>query len=214
MATLVKIRGLDRPRSTTAGASGAASSADSPVMARGFRLPASVGTASTSKFSPAGVKASRTSGSSNAALTVTANEGGTYGNSITFRVVAQSGTAGRSVVIDYPTAGSSAVRITLNPATTGGSIDAGETAALMVGYLNNSAASHLITASLGASTGATVIAADAGGTLANGTDVAPLSDPLYLRLTEAFTVVVDMDDARVAKLLRRNAGRFISLGQQ
>lgn len=189
MATLVKIKGLDR------GDSAVASGSVGP--ARGFRVRSGLG----QQF-PSGVKASRTSGTSNAAVTSTARYGGTYGNSIKVAYVA-SGTAG-DVAVTYS---GSAPTITVSLGS-GSTLSATNAAAAINA---DPEASSLVTATAGG-TGASNVVAEAATALSGGTNVGT-GQAIYKTVNNKSVTVVDADDAETARILRRNSGRYISLGQ-
>lgn len=193
MATLVKIRGLDRGNSA----------GDSNVNAgRGFRLPSPY---SSAQGGTGTAKASYTPTAN--VVTYTANYAGAYANSISI-VHATGGAATPVVSVTYPTGGSSAPTITVTgtAATTPQSVVTAVNA--------NPLAASLLTASV-AGTGAGTFAAVATTALSGGSDGSGATlTPIPVRTNQTTTVVVDMDNPAVAKLLRRNAGRFISLGAQ
>lgn len=202
MATLVKIHGLDR----------ANSAGDASVLAtRGFRLPLSLKRA---EGGTSMVTATLVSGAGNSAITFNARYPGAWGNNITVAIVA-AGTNPRSIVVTYPSAGSAAPTITINLATTTGTPNASETSASVAASVNaDPAAANFVTATAGG-TGLGVVAAAAGAALATGADgTGSTLSPIYARASAGNVLVVDVDDPKVSKLLRRNNGRFVSLGAQ
>jgi hypothetical protein len=187
MATLLKIRGLDR----------GTASGDSPVVARrGFRVPSALG-----KQFLSGVKASLTPTANT--QTYTAKYGGTWGNSV--RIQTATGTL--AVSVSYAASTGVPTILVTAPAT---ATLAANTA--VVNAVNAHAeASQLVTASI-AGTGAAAHAVVAATALSGGTDVGT-GQSIYVRTNQSATALVDADDPATAKMLRRNAGRFISLGQ-
>jgi hypothetical protein len=184
MPTLVKIKGLDRGPSAVGG----------DLLARGFRVP------SNSQQFPAGVKASRTPTA--ATQTYTANYGGTFGNSISLTTVV--GTLGVAVTYAANT-GAPTITVTA-PATA--TLAANQ--AVVAAVNAHPEASQFVTASV-AGAGTTAHAATGPAALAGGTDVGT-GQAIYRNVGSKALVVVDVDNAETAKMLRRNAGRYISLG--
>lgn len=185
MATLVKLKGLDR------GDSAVNSGTVGP--ARGFRVPAGT------QF-PSGVKASLTPTA--LTQTYTALYGGTYGNSIKV----QTATGTLAVSVSYASSTGAPTILVTAPAT--GTLAANQ--AVVAAVNAHAEASQFVVASVaGAGTGAH--ATVAATNLTGGTDVGT-GQPIYRTLTNKALVVVDVDDPAVAKVLRRSAGRYVSLG--
>jgi len=189
MATLVKIRGLDRGDSAVG--SGTAMSAGN----RGFRLKSGLG-----KQFPSGVKASLTPTA--LTQTYTARYGGTYGNAI--KVQTANGTL--AVSVSYTaTTGAPTILVTA-PAT--GTLAANQ--AVVAAVNGHAEASQYVVASVaGAGTGAHAVVAATN--LAGGTDVGT-GQNIYVPVNNRSTAIVDIDDAETARTLRRNTNRFLSLG--
>jgi len=184
MAVYVKILGLNR------GPSAVADGRTSTL--RGFRVK------SADTQYPGGAKGTLTIGSGNAAVKYDARYGGTYGNSIQ---------------VEHLTGGSLGVTVSYSGAAPKISVQlGGATAAQVADAVNNSpAASELVRASL-PGTGASAASTAAAAPLANGTDVGP-GQQIWRTVTNRSVVVVDASDPESARLLRRNAGRYISLGE-
>lgn len=184
MPTLVRIRGLDRGPSAVG----------SDMSSRGFRLPLA-----EQQF-PGGAKATLTPTANT--QTYTALNGGTFGNAI--RVQTIVGTLG--VAVTY-TAGTGAPLIAVTaPATA--TLAANQ--AVVAAVNAHAEASQFVLASV-AGTGAVAHFAVAATNLSGGTNVGT-GQPQYRIINNRSTVTVDVDLPEVAKMLRRNAGRFISLG--
>lgn len=187
MATLVKLRGLDR---------GVASGDNATFKTRGFRVKSGHGLQFAS-----GVKATATGGTANNALTVTALFGGTWANGHTFTYAA--GGANSNVVITTAYAANTGV-----PTYT---ITAGTTATIanIISALNGNATfkQFYVASTAGNGTGVTPVSP---GALASGTDVGT-GTPIYVSLAGT-TLVVDADDRDVVRSLKRNTWRFLSLG--
>lgn len=186
MATLVKLRGLDRGDSAVA--SGSALSAGD----RGFRVKSGFG-----QQYPSGVKATATVAST-PTFTVTAKYGGTWANGHTV-TVATGGTAG-NIVVSYG-AGTGVPTFTIS---TGGTL----TVTQAVAALN--AHAHFSQYYTASGSGA-ALTAGGSGALAGGTNVGT-GQSIYVQLNNKSTAVVDIDDAETARTLRRNYNRFMSLG--
>lgn len=194
MATYVKIRGLPR-------ASGAT---DAGVMkGRGLRVPYPVAAA------PAGVKASVVRGQTSAGrVTFTAIQGGTWANGSANAGLAAALTTGAgtgNVVVTVALSGTGIGLYTINV-----QIDDGVTTAAAAAAAVNAhpVASQLVVAT--AST-AGALTAQAAGNLASGTN-SGTTQRFFIRSASDSTVVVDVDDPYVGKVLRRSAGNYISLG--
>jgi hypothetical protein len=194
MATLVKIRGLDRGAQAVGG----------DLVSRGFRI------RTTFTRSDAGVKAFRSIGAGNANVTYTAKYGGTYGNSIKVaQVDPGANNALLNVVTTYDSSGNPTV--TVNLATgAGGAITS--TALQVKNAVNADAgASQWVTAS-NSGTGATVVAAAGNSALTSGTTTGIAGERIKVLVNNKTTVVVDVDDPYVSRILKRNAYRYVSLG--
>jgi len=201
MATLVKIRGLSR-----AGAASAAGVADSGVLGRrGLRLPSAIGTI----YLVGGTKATITVGTGSA-VTVTAKYAGTWANG--------SATAGLGIALvagaGTGNLGPGSVSITgTSPSkhhALSFPIDSGvSTAAAIAAAINaDPVLSQYVTAS-GAASATTAQAEQQLATGANGTDA---GQSLYITASQKSTVLVDVDDPKTAKILRRSGGNYVSLG--
>lgn len=210
MATLLKIRGLDRATSTSdVSATSGASSMSLSKNARGFRVRWGLGQAVRGT---GGVQASKTIGTVNAAVTYTANWPGTVGNNIQTAHVVAGGSVARSIVTTIQAATGQPI-ITVNPATTTGTVNGTETATAIAAAVNNDPiASQYVTATAGG-TGASIIVAGGASNLTAGANGAGTAEPIYLGANSAGPVVVDVDDQFTVRSLRRNAGRYVSLGQ-
>jgi len=187
MATLVKLRGLDR----------GAAVGDSPTLkTRGFRVKSGHGL----QF-PGGVKASATGGTANNAMTVTALYGGTWANGHTFTYAA--GGSNHTVAVTVAYAANTGVPTFTYTAGTLATI------AEIVTALNaNPTFKQLYVASTtGNGTGTSPVSA---GALASGTDVGT-GQSIYISLAGT-TAVVDADDRETVRSLKRNGYRFLSLG--
>lgn len=192
MATLVKIRGLDRGDSVVA--SGTALSAGD----RGFRVKSGFGLQY-----PAGVKATATGGATTSGVVVTAKYGGTWANGHTFTLVAGGANHTVTVTTAYA-AGTGVPTTTYNAGTL-------TTALELVAALNaDPTFSALYTATpLSTGAGTTLVSV---GALASGTNVGT-GQQIYTGVQNRRTTLVDIDDAETARTLRRNTNRFLSLGQ-
>lgn len=187
MATLVKLRGLNRVNTAGTGA---------VISNRGFRVRDALGLQY-----PAGVKASLTPTANT--QTYTAKYGGTYGNSISVQTVV--GTLGVNVTFASGT-GLPTVVVTA-PATA--TLAANQ--AVVAAVNAHPTASQYVTASI-AGTGAAAHAAVAATALSGGTNVGT-AQTIERTLAGAVTVIVDLDDAFTLRQLRRNQAQYISLGQ-
>jgi hypothetical protein len=202
MATLVKLRGLDR--ATTATPNSAASGGE--MFRSGFRVKS--GVLSPSVTGGTSVKASRVTGTgATNQITWTARTGGVTGNNISITVAAASGTAGTATFAVSHVASTGLPSITATPGT-------GTTAAQLASLANKDPeVSQYVTAAPTDGTGAgtsltqTILALQSG---ANGTGT---SEPFYLTANSKSTVVVDLDDAATQRMLYRNKARYVSLGQ-
>lgn len=183
MATLVKIKGLERGNSAVG----------SGFVARGFRIPAGT-------QYPAGVKASLTPTANT--QTYTAKYGGTYGNAI--RIQTAVGTL--AVSVSYAASTGDPTILVTAPATA--TLVANQ--AVVAAVNAHAEASQFVTASI-AGTGAAAHAVVAAAPLSGGTNVGT-AQPFYRAVNNKSLVVVDVDDPAVARVLVRSKGRWISLG--
>lgn len=209
MATLLKIRGLDRATSTSdVSATTGSSSMAMSKGGRGFRVRWGIG---QQQRGTGAVNASLTIGTSNAAVTYTANWPGTVGNTIQVAHVV-TGTNSRSIVVTTA-ANTGRTIITVTAATTAGAANGTETATNIAAAVNNDpVASQYVTAAAGG-TGASVVVAAGAANLTAGANGAGSAEPIYLSANSAAPVVVDVDDQQTVRQLRRAAGRYVSLGQ-
>ena len=207
MAKLVLITGLQRGNPITydtATASGIYSvGEDGPASVNGFKIKSALGRQYS--FDSTAVKATLVSGT----ITYTANYAGTYGNNITVDTA-----LGSAITVATTWAATTGYPTILITVPTGTRADAAAQA------LNSDpVASQLITASY-ASASALVynISANplAGGTNGPTLDAEPpygvAGEPIYLRVTDKVTLVVDVQDRVVQRSLQRNNWRYISLG--
>lgn len=210
MATLLKIRGLQRATSTSdVSATTGSSSMAMSKGGRGFRVRWGLG---NQVRGTGQVQAAKTIGAANAAVTATANWPGVIGNSIQFGIVVAGGSVARSIVTTIQAATGQPI-ITVNPATTTGVVNGTETATAIAAAINNDpTASQYVTATAGG-TGGSVVVAGAAANLTGGTDGAGTAEPIYLSVNSAAPVVVDIDNQQTVRSLRRNSGQFVSLGQ-
>ena len=209
MAKLVLITGLQRGNAIsydTATASGIYSvgGEDGPASVNGFRVKSALGRQFS--FDSTAVKATLTDGG----LTFTANYAGTYGNNIT---------------VDTALGGSAITVVTTWAATTGYptiliTVPSGTRADAAAQALNSDPVStQLITASYAsASALVTNISATALATGTNGStlDAEPpygvAGEPIWIRVTDKVTCVIDAQDRVTQRSLQRNHWRYISLG--
>lgn len=203
MATLLKIRGLDR--GTSQGVGGGASG--TKMLTSGFRVKS--GVLSPSVTGGTSVKASRVTGTgATNQITWTARTGGATGNGISVVVAAASGAAGTATFAVTFAAGTGLPTITATPGT-------GTTAAQLAALANaDPQVSQYVTAAPTDGTGAgtsltqTVLALQSG---ANGTGT---SENFYHNVNAyGQGVVVDVDDPQTQRVLQRNKHRYVSLGQ-
>jgi hypothetical protein len=197
MATLVQIRGLDR----------AENSSGSPMSKRGFRI----------RTAASGTKASFTTAltGANNDVVFTAKWGGTYGNDIT---ITYSDPGGTTATLGVVVSGHA---ITVNLGRASSAINT--TGANIVSLINGDAnASKLVTvANAAANDGTGLVTAMAtqtlvGGVTASGSGImATTADEAaaqsYDTVEAGKTVTVDLDDQAVARVLRRNHFRFVTL---
>jgi len=191
MATLVKIRGLDRISPST----------DSPVSRgyRGFRV--------KSQFTQVqgGTSMVKATLSITNQLTVTALTAGTWGNSVTFATA-----VGGSTPVVATTYASSTGLPTITVTAPATATLAANT--LIVNAINTDPlASQFVVAALvgtgAAANGSTSAALSTGSNGSNGTQY-----PIWIRTGQNAPVIVDIDDPQNVRILRRNYNRFISLG--
>lgn len=202
MATVVKIRGLDRGKAAASDGSATGGSF------RGFKVKSALGPSVTGGTS---VAANLTIGAGNAAVKYTSKVGGAAGNNIQVAHVDPAGNnVALSVVVTYSATTGYPV-ITVNGATDGASALT-STATQVAAAVNASAeASQFVTASL-PGTGASVITAAAAAPLASGANGTGTSEPFYQSVNNKTTVLVDIDDPVTVRTLRRNNNRWVSLG--
>ena len=191
MARLVKLLGLDRGESGSSGA----------YAGRGFRLPS----AHKQKVGGTGVvAASREVGTANDRLRVSSKYGGAVFNGIGFQI----GTGGGATPVISTTIQSDGlpnILVTCDATTT-----ANEVIALINGDVE---ASQWVVADRPNGDGTANVVAAANADLTGGNNGTGSSDaPVLQRVTAKNVVVVDLDDAATLRLVRRNAGRFVSLG--
>lgn len=195
MTTLVKIRGLTRENAANTGG----------LVSRGFRVRAALG-----QKSDTGTAATKTIGTSNAAVTYTAKYGGAAFNNVQIAHVVAGNNTAASVVTTYAT-GTANPTITVNASTDGGGLST-LTATAAAALVNADAvASSYVTATAGG-TGASVIVAGAAGALTGGADGTGSNSPFFVRVSGYSTVVVDIDDPQNTRSLARNPKGWISLG--
>jgi hypothetical protein len=195
MATNVKIRGIDRGKSAVS---------DGSVSAlRGFRVKSSLGNSVTGGTS---VKASLTIGATTNGAVYTAKIGGAAGNNIQVGVTQSGGTATvLSVVTTYAaTTGYPSIVITAGSTCTPNTIVAAVNA--------DPVASQFITAAPLTTGDGTTLAAAAASALTSGADGTGTAEAFYVKVTNKATVVVDVDEPKTARTLKRNGYRFVSLG--
>lgn len=186
MATLVKLRGLDR----------GIAAGDSPTFQpRGFRVRSGHG----SQF-PAGVKATATGGATTSGIVVTAKYGGTWANGHTVNV-SQAGSGTGTVTYTYAANTGVPTFVVTGAATM--------TALNAVNALNaDPVFKQLYTAApLTTGAGTTLVSP---GALATGTNVGT-GQPIYVSISNG-TYIVDADDRDSVRTLKRNGWRFLSLG--
>jgi hypothetical protein len=203
MATLVKLRGLQRGKSAVADGGPTGGSY------RGFRIPVALGTAYA-----AGVKASLTTAlaGANNDLVFTAKSGGTWGNSIQVEYLNPGGANKTLAVSVVYASGTGLPKISVSLATDGASAISSTSASISAAVAADQLASQLVSvANAGADTGAGIVTALAATNLTGGTDVG-VGERVYLPVTNKYNVVVDIEDAKVQRVLSRNRGRYFSLG--
>lgn len=218
MATLLKIRGLSRGK-LTGNPSVATASDGSVASVRGFRIKHAVGRQFS--YETGAVKASRTVGASNSAVTYTANYAGAWGNNVQVaHVLTTASGAAANVAFTYQS-GTANPLITVNVATnvSGSNISTATAVAALVNADPN--ASQYVTAAAGGNGTGTVSTISASnltsGSNGTTTDAEPpynvAGEPIWVRVNNASLVVVDVDDQVTARTLMRNRWRYVSLGQ-
>jgi hypothetical protein len=209
MATLLKIRGLDRASSSSdVSATTGASSMSLSKGARGFRIKWGLG---TQQRGTGGVAGALTIGAANAAVTYTANWPGTVGNNVKVAHVVAGNNTAFSIVVTIEAATGKPI-ITVNAATDGGGLST-TTATVAAAAVNNHPVASQYVSAVAGGTGASVITAAAAAALTGGTNGAGSAEPIYLSANSVSPVTIDIDDPQTARSLRRNVGRFVSLGQ-
>lgn len=188
MATLVKVKGLERDNAAATGSVG---------PARGFRVASGHGLQY-----PSGVKATATGGATTNGMVVTAKYGGTWANGHTFTYAAGGANSNFSLAVTYA-AGTGVPTFTYTAGTV-------LTVAQIVALLNaDSRVSQLYTVtSLTTGAGTTPVSP---GALASGTNVGT-GQVIYVTLSSKGLMIVDVDDAVTQRTLRRGTNRYISLG--
>lgn len=190
MATVVKIRGLDRADSGGSATGGSY---------RGFKVKSALGPNITGGTS---VRATLTPATGTGKVTVTSKIGGAAGNNIQFGLAAASGSA-EVVAVTYGS-GTGYPTITVTPRSSG-------TAAQVVAAVNaDPVASQFVTASENT---AGAVGTNAAANLATGANGTGTSEPFYQSVNARTTVLADVDDQVTVRTLKRNANRWISLGQ-
>lgn len=202
MATVVKLRGLDRGKSVVSDGSPTSGSY------RGFKVPSALGSSYTGGTS---VAASRTIGASNAAVTYTSKIGGAAGNNITVaQVDPTTNNATLSVVVTYAST-TGYPTITVNGATDGASALTSTATQVAAAVNADPEASQFVTAAAGG-TGALAIVAGGASALTSGANGTGTAEVFYQKVTNKATALVDVDDPKTQRVLKRNANRWVSLG--
>lgn len=196
MATVVKIRGLDRSNSNAVAGDGSATGGSY----RGFKVPSTLGPSVTGGTS---VRASTSIGTTTNGIVYTSKIGGAKGNNIKITQAA-AGTFGVTVAYasgtGYPT-------LTITPQST-------ETINQLVARVNaDPTAAQFVTASALTTGAGTTPATATDQALSSGADGTGTSEPFYQSVNSKSTVLVDLDDQKTVRNLKRNANRWISLGQ-
>jgi hypothetical protein len=203
MATLVKIRGLERDKSAVADGSTTGGSY------RGFRVRSGLGSAYAG-----GTKATLSTSltGNNNDLTYTAVSGGTWGNAIKVEYLDPSAaSAALAVSVNY-TASTGAPTISVSLATNSGSTITSTAASIKTAVDAHPLASQLVTvANKTSNDGTGVVTAMSATALATGAN-SGVAEPLYFKVANKYNVVVDVDDPKTQRQLKRNAGRYVSLG--
>jgi len=197
MATIVKIKGLERGSAPGDGSATAGSY-------RGFRVP--VGNLGTNYLGGTSVKANLTIGTLTNGVVYTSKIGGAAGNNIEVAVVSSGGgSAVLSVVTTYAaTTGYPTITITAGSATAA--------SALVTAVNADATASQYISAAPFSTGAGTTLAAAAAAPLENGDNGTGTAEIFALKVTNKAPVLVDVDDPKVQRVLKRNPGRYISLG--
>lgn len=199
MATVVKIRGLDR-------ADGGGSATGGSY--RGFKVKSALGPSVTGGTS---VRASLTIGTTTAGVTYTSKIGGAKGNAIQVAHLDNAGNNNPLLVTVAYTASTGAPTINVQLATDGSGAP-NSTANQVVAAVNAAPeAAQFVTASP-LTTGAGTAVVGAAAALANGADGTGTSEPFYQSVNSRTTVLADVDDQVTVRTLKRNANRWISLG--
>lgn len=195
MATLVKLRGTDRGDSPI---TAPATTSGSVGPARGFRLPSGYGL----QF-PAGVKATATGGATTNGMVVTAKYGGTWANGHTFTYAAGGANTNFSVAVTF----AASTGVPTYTYTAGTVLTVAQIAAAL--NANPSFSQFYAASSLTTGAGTAPVSV---GALAGGTNVGT-GQTINTVLNNRSTAIVDIDDAVTARMIRRNPGRYVSLGQ-
>lgn len=144
--------------------------------------------------------ATPTQAGANNDILYTSKLGSPVGNTIRVRIVNQGGTLARSIVVTADT------DITINPATSGGSIVAGETANAIAAAVNADVnASRLVTATPSEGDGTGTVVAVGFTTLSGGTEQA------LTNVRTGANVSVTPDDPDTANMLRRHHKAWIEV---
>ena len=192
MATLVKIKGLDR----------GINSADLTTVGRSYRGIRVKAPYQQAQGGSGTAKATLTPNTNS--VSFTANSAGTWGNNVS--IVTAVGTLG--VATTYAaTTGYPTITVTA-PATA----TVAANTAIVSAVNNDPVASQYVTAAL-AGTGAAANAGQSTATLASGSNGSgAVLNPIWIKAAQNAPVVVDVDDPQNVRVLRRNYNRFISLG--
>lgn len=201
MATVVKLRGLDRGESTSAGSATGGSY-------RGFKVPSALGPSVTGGTS---VRASLTIGTTTAGVVYTSKIGGVKGNSIQVAHLDNAGNNNPLLVTVAYTASTGAPTINVQLATDGAGTP-NSTALQVVAAVNASAEAAQFVSAAPLTTGAGTAVVGAAAPLANGANGTGTAEPFFQSVNSGTTVLVDLDDQKTVKTLRRNANRWVSLG--
>jgi hypothetical protein len=202
MATILKLRGLDRGKSVVSDGSATGGSL------RGFKVPSALGPSVTGGTS---VRATLDIGTTTAGVKYTSKIGGVKGNSIQVAHLDNAGNNNPLLVTVAYAATTGAPTINVQLATDGAGTP-NSTANQVVAAVNASAeASQFVTASA-LTTGAGTAVVGAAAALANGANGTGTSEPFYQNVNSKSTVLVDVDDQKTVRTLKRNANRFVSLG--
>ena len=202
MPTLVRIRGLDRGESAVG--------AD-VASGRGFRLPHALLKARDGGTGV--VRAGLDVGAGNSMVRYTAKYGGATWNGVQVQHVDPASTSTpTSVAVTYGADGLPDIIVTLG---VDGASAINVNADNVIAAVNaHPEAAQFVTASRGTGNGTGLAAAVALTNLAGGANGTGSTErAVSFKANSKATVVVDLDDPMTMKLLKRNAGRFISLGQ-